>query len=662
MVTAQQSYKISFYPSTVAIEAARGAGGEHLVIDRNSGSIKVVNTADSTAAFAAAPQRTMSAHGIMGIINLLRGPYLVLITGREPAGTIGTSTVYRVTETRVVKAAADSRVVSGTDAFDESNYLRLLHKALSVSSFYFSYDFDLTSSLERQQQKRQDTPACMVSAALYKSANDEFFFNKYLSEPLIDAVASSGNAGVFVLPVIHGFFECKPVSIKGATFNYVLVTRRGRKRQGTRYFSRGADEEGNVSNFAETEQIVDFAASSASSSNPELDGLQMSYVQIRGSIPIVWAQVINMRYVPTLKVDIAASRERFRKHMSRLIDTYNEVVAVNLVNKVKYEKPMGDGFAQLSSEFSSPQYHYTHFDFHKECSKMRWDRLSILMDELAEYNARFGYFKIKRDAKENPMSGKPAQLQSGVIRSNCMDCLDRTNVVQSELARVVLTRQLRETGVFSSTDVIGNFPAMLSMLNNLWADNADAVSCAYSGTGALKTDFTRTGKRTKMGALQDGRNSVERYFRGNFFDGERQDSVDLLLGKYRPKAGAHPFADDLPLESRALVGTVYISLFMLVYAFFFPRGGHWFCVSNFLFVSSWIMVLALVFWTVKEKHTGELLNWPRLTHFPFRPAVLRANSAISLPLLDRLFSSSDTKTSLRSDDIKKAWPTDKKMA
>ncbi|KAJ1839142.1 hypothetical protein LPJ57_010927, partial [Coemansia sp. RSA 486] len=70
------------------IEAARGAGGDHLVIDRNSGSIKVVSTADSAAAFAAAPQRTMSAHGIMGIVNLLRGPYLVLITGREVAGTI----------------------------------------------------------------------------------------------------------------------------------------------------------------------------------------------------------------------------------------------------------------------------------------------------------------------------------------------------------------------------------------------------------------------------------------------------------------------------------------------------------------------------------------------------------------------------------------------
>ncbi len=58
----------------------------------------------------------------------------------------------------------------------------------------------------------------------------------------------------------------------------------------------------------------------------------------------------------------------------------------------------------------------------------------------------------------------------------------------------------------------------------VWADHGDTVSRAYAGTGALKSDFTRTGKRSREGALQDGYNSVERYFRNNFFDGDRQVS------------------------------------------------------------------------------------------------------------------------------------------
>lgn len=56
----------------------------------------------------------------------------------------------------------------------------------------------------------------------------------------------------------------------------------------------------------------------------------------------------------------------------------------------------------------------------------------------------------------------------------------------------------------------------------VWADHANEISIAYSGTGALKTDFTRTGKRTKVGALEDGYKSVMRYIKNNFFDGARQ--------------------------------------------------------------------------------------------------------------------------------------------
>lgn len=56
----------------------------------------------------------------------------------------------------------------------------------------------------------------------------------------------------------------------------------------------------------------------------------------------------------------------------------------------------------------------------------------------------------------------------------------------------------------------------------MWSDHANEISVAYSGTGALKTDFTRTGKRTKVGALEDGYKSIMRYIKNNYFDGARQ--------------------------------------------------------------------------------------------------------------------------------------------
>jgi hypothetical protein len=101
--------------------------------------------------------------------------------------------------------------------------------------------------------------------------------------------------------------------------------------------------------------------------------------------------------------------------------------------------------------------------------------------------------------------------QTSVVRTNCMDCLDRTNVVQSEVAKHFLTLQMREAGILSSQQSLQEsefltqfkngksvFCALLLLhclcwrvSNLVWADHADAISMVYSGTGALKTDFTR---------------------------------------------------------------------------------------------------------------------------------------------------------------------------
>lgn len=88
-----------------------------------------------------------------------------------------------------------------------------------------------------------------------------------------------------------------------------------------------------------------------------------------------------------------------------------------------------------------------------------------------------------------------------------MDCLDRTNVVQSVFARKIAHEQLIIMGV-DTTMSGAPFEAFRlapfeQAFKNVWTDNADAISIQYTGTPALKTDFTRTGKRTHKGALND---------------------------------------------------------------------------------------------------------------------------------------------------------------
>lgn len=89
--------------------------------------------------------------------------------------------------------------------------------------------------------------------------------------------------------------QCK---INGKSFAWGLITRRSRHRPGTRYFSRGIDAQGHVSNFVETEQIVLYDG--ASTSQHVVGEVELSFVQTRGSIPVYWAQVINLKYTPRL--------------------------------------------------------------------------------------------------------------------------------------------------------------------------------------------------------------------------------------------------------------------------------------------------------------------------------------------------------------------------
>lgn len=69
------------------------------------------------------------------------------------------------------------------------------------------------------------------------------------------------------------------------------------------------------------------------------------------------------------------------------------------------------------------------------------------------------------------------------------------------------------------------------IFRDFWTKNADRMSNLYSGTGALKTDFTRTGKRTFAGKLEDGKRALQRYVLNNFHDTYNQNSLDFLLGK-----------------------------------------------------------------------------------------------------------------------------------
>lgn len=165
---------------------------------------------------------------------------------------------------------------------------------------------------------------------------------------------------------------------------------------------------------------------------------------------------------------------------------------------------LGEYFTQLVSALQNTKIRYVWFDFHHECRKMRYDNLKKLVNEIKEEVKKGGYF-MGEVPKGNVNQLASIQLkQTGVARTNCMDCLDRTNVVQSVIARYILLQILNEAKIVPTLtgEAFQPLPNDLERIfRNLWTRNADVMSIMYTGTGALKTDFTKTGKRTFMGSL-----------------------------------------------------------------------------------------------------------------------------------------------------------------
>ena len=393
-------------------------------------------------------------------------------------------------------------------------------------SFYFSYEWDVTRSWARQTGEGSTVP-------LWKRVEQEvspfgknlgnrnllmkcgqFFWNRHLQCPFIEA----GLTG-FVMPLMQGFVGQTILSVPRApnerskeskqkseniavlaeepapepatepeassqeNVTITIISRRSTYRAGLRYLRRGIDESGHTANTVETEQLV---------STPQWARV-FSYLQIRGSIPLFFSQSpYSLRPRPVLQLSDEANTAAMRTHFRQLQDRYaGETHVVNLVEMQGNEAVVGNRFrdlvAGLNSKGEGPRVGWTWFDFHAECRGMRFENVERLFSQIAPDLARISYSTFPST------SGDSRQL--GVLRTNCMDCLDRTNVVQSFAARLALKQQLQ------SLDL--GVPATEMAFNALWADNGDAVSQQYASTAALKGDFTRTRTRNLQGALTD---------------------------------------------------------------------------------------------------------------------------------------------------------------
>lgn len=576
--------------------------GNSVVRDSASNSYLVVSESGSSISATMPAQYEYSKLGfspisaLIGSIKMKMNKYVVVATSHEVTGSILGREIAKVTGFSVVRVGVDHSVAARSS--EESQYVALLNQHLGNATLYFSLGnkYDLTNSLQRQ----------MTTGAL--SVDKRFWWNSYLSEE----VAAVSGSEPFISHMIYGYFKSHTAIFDGISqpIEFALLTRRAIYRAGTRYFRRGVDENGNVANFNETEQFF------TTPNGKEI----FSFLQTRGSVPVFWSEINNLKYKPNLVISSKSALDATQKHFSEQVKLYGDNYCVNLVNQSGYEKPVKDAY-EAAVENLPPQLKshvkYIYFDFHHECRKMRWDRVKLLfghLNQLGYYRNNYFHYDVANK--------KVILTQGRVVRTNCMDCLDRTNVVQSTLGRWVLQGHFEDCGYINGNQPWETIdPKFNLFFQSFWADNADAVSRAYSGTGALKTDYTRTGKRTKAGALNDLSNSITRYYKNNYRDGSRQDSYDLFLGNYRPyRDSIHsPFTDRRTAYTQLLpyfIGTSFIVLFAVL---LFPKGSV-FDFKN-LFIVGLCLAYLLSLLRFVNSNGYQFVNWPKLNQLDYLKSI-----------------------------------------
>ncbi|CAN4126223.1 unnamed protein product [Withania somnifera] len=503
-------------------------------VSRSDGNIEKLNGDMSFGN----PSKVSTIYGVAGTIRLLAGSHILLITSRKEMGNYLGFPVFRVMTMKFLSCNEASRHLTRQEKRDEAYFMNLLRIVESTLGLYYSYETDITVNLQRRCYLAKG----WMSKPVWKQADPRYVWNKNLLEELIENKLDG-----FIVPLLQGSFQTGHLKLKESPATISLISRRCTRRLGTRMWRRGANLEGDTANFIETEQLLEF------------EGFRSSFLQIRGSIPLLWEQIVDLSYKPRLNIiNHEETPKVVERHFNDILQRYRDVIAVDLTNKQGDEGLLSAAYATEIQKL--PSVRYVSFDFHHYCGGSNFDNIELLYDEISEDFEKKGYFLI--DTEE-----KILLEQRGVIRSNCIDCLDRTNVTQSYLARKSLDSQLQRLGALSSNESISTLTEDFEIFKTMWVDQGDEISLEYSGTHALKRDLVRYGKQTMTGLIQDGMSALSRYFLNNFQDGIRQDAVDLISGRYSVNRGSpSPFHNSgfeslsyLPVASALLIGGLTVT-------------------------------------------------------------------------------------------------------
>lgn len=130
------------------------------------------------------------------------------------------------------------------------------------------------------------------------------------------------------------------------------------------------------------------------------------------------------------------------------------------------------------------------------------------------------------------------RLQYGAVRTNCIDSIDRTNAAQYLLGLCALSQQLYAMGIIQSPDDLTFDSPVSLVLMEMYEIAGHQLALQYGGSGLAHTMNTFVTKSI-VDHSKDFWTVVQRYYRNTFTDQEKQHTINLFLGVFRPWEHKH---------------------------------------------------------------------------------------------------------------------------
>ena len=505
---------------------------------------------------------TQKAKAILGIINIKNTNFILYITSSEKVGQFKDQDVFRITEVDFFEISDPKKQrINNQEISDLKDGIKKLLKL----GFYYSFGVDLTSSQQYQSRILTDLKSGMkqifkkdsidsnymnnINQAqnfykmnirrenmnkyginenieeslkqIYLTSCEKYFFNKNLYKKFLDPTSNNPIDPCFIIPIICGYFGTFSYEIDGSTLYFTLISRRSQNHCGTRYNTRGINDDGHVANFCESEQIVIYKNNI------------LSFSQLRGSVPVFFQQ-IGLRAATDITRNRNLTIEAFSKHLAEMREDYPLIYFIDLLNQKKKGEALiiANFEKQIKFRKGNKTFRYYYFDMQNQCPRDDYSKIDYLMQCVETPINVFQFFS------EDLSTHEILKQQKGTTRTNCLDCLDRTNVIQTRISWLVLQKMLYYLNL-NVQNIFDKEEKFFSLTNNkfkenfkdLWAENGDEISIQYAGTASTHTTVTKNGGHGLMGLIQHGIATVSRIYQGSFEDYFKQECIDTFLQK-----------------------------------------------------------------------------------------------------------------------------------